>query len=153
MVFFLSSHIISNRPNLRFTDREGSIARLPGESRVLIRSLVRPFGRIGLNQLQHMGDRFVRLESSDEMDMVGHATDFQEYPSFATDDAPHVFVEFLLQRGHDQRLPEFCAEHNVIEQIREGAGHEDRLRTRRRPFGAGNELMQPEILGLTPQAT
>jgi hypothetical protein len=84
---------------------------------------IKPLGRLRFDDFHHRGDGRFRFQSQDKMDVIGNATDLQKITTLAAHDAADVGIEVLADWRRDDRLAILRTEHNVIEQVGQGAGH------------------------------
>jgi hypothetical protein len=82
-----------------------------------------PFRGIRFDRPQHFRDCNVRAELGENMYMVGDSADLDLRTFVFANDSPDVFMKLLTKEAGDQRLPKFRGVDDVIDQIREGAGH------------------------------
>src|SRR3954468_21787542 len=132
VVLLLIADVASDLVHERLAHGKNAVPHLPLESLHAAWPLVDPSRGVSLDLLDHHGDRDVRLEFGEEVDVVGHPADLQQDAALSPDDAAYVFVERLSEVAVNQRDTVFGRIDDVIEQVGESCGHKCPLPRRRR---------------------
>ena len=102
MMFFLVLDIANDLADLRVPVRERAVAFLPTEPSWAPSLTVDEIRRVGFDFLHQVGDRHAGPEPEENMRVVRHAMNGEEFLPLVLDDAGDVFVEFLFVCLADQ---------------------------------------------------
>src|SRR6185436_17880579 len=69
------------------------------------------------------GDRAIRFETGEDVDVIRHSTDFEQDASLLSNDPSEVVVDPLAESFLQERDAVFGGEHDVDEEIGEGVCH------------------------------
>lgn len=134
MMLLLSLDVVPNFLHLRLADAKNAVALLPGKLSQMRKSFVNPARRIGLQISHQRRDGFISSPAKQNVNVVGHAANFQSRSAFAANDAAQIFVDARTNLWCEPRFSVFGAEHKVKFQVVKRAGHGRSLV--RRPVGA-----------------
>ena len=99
-------------PRLAHPDSE--IPSLPLESLLDFPVLIDPAGGICLDEAERRGNRKVRPELHQQVNMIWHAADLQENAPLATEDSSDVLIERFPEAIVDQRDTSFRGKDDVV---------------------------------------
>src|SRR4051812_3064684 len=151
-MFLLPLDVALHRIPLRLADRERAVSGLPGEVPGL-RLLVDPPGGVGLDPAGHFGNGGVRLEPSEEVNVIRHTAGGEQRSTLVPYDTAKVGVEPVLETFGEQGGAILGAEDEVKEQIGKGARHGLSCWCDGPPPLRGGGTLSFGDLGLSPQAT
>src|SRR3990170_3722831 len=123
MVSLLAADVFPDAFHLRRAHGKCRITVLPSECRAIRLRFAQPFGRVCLNGAESIGDRNLRWNDGENMDVVGCAVDFNARALNVADDSADVLVEFVLDRRADEWLAVLRAEDDVVVQLGISSGH------------------------------
>src|SRR5436305_15032736 len=115
----LVQDIRCHRSHHRLADREAGVPHLPGELGVSVRLFMHPFRRGGLQSPDQLRQARVRLEAQEEMNMIGHAAEYEDCTPLPADDASHEGIELRAQSLCNERPAVLGAEYDVDQDFHE----------------------------------
>jgi len=124
VVLFLVVDVADARFDGRFADGEAGVAVLPMELGALGAESFKPFGGLFFGDLEEIGEGLGFGEQHEEVDVVLHAADADEFAAGVLDDAGHVGVELGLDGRRDEGEAVFGGENEVDVEFDEGLRHD-----------------------------
>jgi hypothetical protein len=121
-----------------FADGEGGVAILPLEGGEFRGEGFDPAGGVSFDGLEEIGEGHGFGEKGEEVEVVGHAGDADEFGAGVFDDAGDVAVEAGFDGGGDEGETVFGGEDDVGVEFDEGLGHGPVLRGRKEDDKAGD---------------
>src|SRR5436309_605713 len=110
MMYLLALDVLKGLVQLRHADAEGAVFHLPSKKPVLREGVMNPLGRAALDELQRFGNRESRGQGQQNMNVVGHAPNFNGLHLILPGDAAQKGPEPLAQLRRDWGAAFFGAE-------------------------------------------
>jgi len=123
VMLLLTSNISMNLLKHRPAHAEHGISRLPTESARAWDFLVHPARRATLDEAHHLGDRCVRRNRDQHVNVISRPVDDMGDAAALLDDRAHVGKEPRLQVIRDSGTPLFRREDDVNKKVRKAVRH------------------------------
>ena len=124
MVPLLILDIANDLRNLRMRIRKGAKSFLPGKTSQDPSPSIDECGRGLFDVMDQVGKGYASLLADEEMGMVRHTMDRQEFLSAMRDDPGDIFVQLLFEFGSNETLSSFHRENDLDIDLRVSICHE-----------------------------
>ena len=113
VVFLLPGGVCLHGRDIRLADRERALSGLPREFGLFRKCLVHPARRVGLDQVDNLGDRMHAAERHEQMNVVRHPAGREQFHLLVVEDAADVRIQARRDVIVDERYPILGAENDV----------------------------------------
>jgi hypothetical protein len=123
VMFLLTGNVLFNLWQTGMAHAERAITDLPCECFLALKTLVNPTRGIRLQFAHQIGQRMLRGQRCQNVNMIGRTVDNERCPVVCADDAAEIRKQSRLQIRVQQWATFFCAENDVRQQMGEGVRH------------------------------